>query len=42
MLYPDAQCDPASIIRAPEIGVGLLPDGDGGQFGFGLQMQILF
>lgn len=40
--YPDAQADSASIIRAPDTGVGLLPDSDGGQIGFGLQMQIVF
>lgn len=40
--YPDTQADSASIIRAPDTGVGLLSDSDGGQFGFVMQMQLLF
>ena len=40
--YPDTQADSASIVRAPDTGIGLAPDSDGAQLGLGLQMQIIF
>lgn len=40
--YPDTQADSASIVRAPDTGIGLLGDSDGGQVGIGMQMQLLF
>lgn len=40
--YPDTQADSASIVKAPESGIILSPDEDGGQLGFGVQMQLIF
>ncbi|HZW09356.1 MAG TPA: porin [Phycisphaerales bacterium] len=40
--FPDSQADSASVVRAPDSGAGLAPDEDGGQLGFGVQMQLLF
>ncbi|MCW5777671.1 MAG: hypothetical protein KIS87_14640 [Phycisphaeraceae bacterium] len=40
--YPEAQADSASIVRAPDSSTGLMPDNDGGQVGFVLQMQMIF
>jgi phosphate-selective porin OprO/OprP len=40
--YPDTQADSSSLISAPNSGLGLLRDVDGGQVAFGAQMQLLF
>lgn len=40
--YPDTQSKSASIVKAPDTGIGLLADNDGQQFTVGLQMQLLF
>jgi len=40
--YPDTQSDSASLVRAPNTSVGLLPDDSGGQWALILQVQIVF
>jgi hypothetical protein len=40
--YPDAQADSASLVRAPDTGVGIGPDSEDGQWGLGIQMQMVF
>ena len=40
--YPDAQADSASLVRAPDTGVGIGPDTEDGQWGLGVQMQLVF
>lgn len=40
--YPDTQTDSASLVRAPNTSVGLLPDDSGGQAVFIVQVQIVF
>lgn len=41
-LYPDTQADSASLLRAPDTGIGLGPDSDGAQVGLAIQMQVVF
>lgn len=40
--YSDPQSGSGSIVKAPDTGIGLLSDSDGGQVSIGMQMQLLF
>ncbi|MBX3363135.1 MAG: hypothetical protein KF866_00085 [Phycisphaeraceae bacterium] len=40
--YPSSTSDSASVISAPNTGIGLLSDNDGGQVGIGAQLTIVF
>lgn len=40
--FPDTQANSASLLRAPNAVIGLLPDDSAGQFALGLQLQFMF